>query len=339
MVRAVLVCAAIVAWCSESVHAQPKGLPEPVIALADNSVSPAQVIVPEAGSHSSLPASSGTTDKHALLQQKLAELNCLQSEIDALRVETGTPQQILIKVKAIEVSRTKMRQLGIDFAFVSNDPKTQIPRHVGENLGLSSGSQILDKSSAFFNVFDALQQKRIARVLAEPSMVVVSGRSAQFRVGGELALPAPAGGANAVEYKFCGSEIDVLAVAKGENRVVINLRANLSELDESRSIEVGGMRMPSISQRQIDTSVELELGQTMLLSGLLESRQQQPINGKTSGEKEVFEHIYCVTAESFTDADLSTQKTTAAASYRTANSDSAVRPGERSVRVNGESTR
>jgi Flp pilus assembly secretin CpaC len=222
------------------------------------------------------PARDAHLANDALLQQKLAELHRLQGEIDQLRAATGTLQQILVKVQVLEVSRTRMQKQGLAFNLRSVGAKSNGKNAVQkiESPGDTFELRIIDERDALRGFVNLLEENRIAKILAEPSLVVVSGRPASFNVGGELLMPAPQGSKNEIRFQSFGTKIDVLAVARGNNKVVLELCLRLVEPDYSRAVAIDGAQLPAMKVRQLDTAVELAAGQTGMLSGLVQPRQE-----------------------------------------------------------------
>ena len=313
MIRALAFCAVVSAVSAASAqNAAPlKYAPEagePTVALAEDAPI-------SACGKQECPAPKGETvsdkpiDDHALLRQKLAEMNCLQSEIDALRVATRTPQAVLVKIKVVEVSRTALRNVGIDFDEM-----------------ISNGQ--MDKEQ-----LDLLLDNNVAKVLAEPNIATTCGRPASLIVGGEEPMPAAPGSKQAVEFKRFGTEVDLLAIAQGENRIRLEVRARVSEVDSARANEVAGKRVPGFSVRQVDTAFESEIGHTVALSGHVQRRVEAR---KVSSNKVInvdhdIELLFLVTTEPIVLKPHGDAVT--GAPYRTANSASEPDPAERSLRV------
>ncbi|MCH7751519.1 MAG: pilus assembly protein N-terminal domain-containing protein, partial [Planctomycetes bacterium] len=116
-------------------------------------------------------------------------------------ITVGGVQQVMLKVKVMEVSRTKLRRLGIDWAQSSNTD--YVTSGVSDLISsVSATDSVLaftspggtfevfvgDGSDAFLAVIDALQQNNLAKILADPTITTVSGRPAKFLVGGELPI-------------------------------------------------------------------------------------------------------------------------------------------------------
>jgi pilus assembly protein CpaC len=198
-------------------------------------------------------------------------------------ISVGGVQQILLRVKVMEISRTKARTLGIDWAFAGN----------GGDFAFSSVNEIIERDApnfffdnnqetfsfgivgtdAFFATLDALQEARVAKILAEPNLVAVSGRPAQFNVGGEIPILVPQSlGTTAIEYKPFGTQIDFLPIVLGNGNIRLEVRPRVSEIDESRSVQIDTFNIPGLTVRQVDTAVEMKAGQTFALAGLVQER-------------------------------------------------------------------
>jgi pilus assembly protein CpaC len=203
-------------------------------------------------------------------------------------ITVGGVQQVLLKVKVMEVSRTKLRNLGLNWA-----------------VGSSSGGVITDLSGIFtdwsitpsgpsadsligptniaFGVFNddnvlggflkALQENKIAKILADPTITAVSGRPAHFNVGGEFPIIIPSGINQAtVEFKKFGTEVDFVPIVLGNGNIRLEVRPRVSEPDEANGIQQNGFDIPALKVREVDTGVELKAGQTLALAGLVQTK-------------------------------------------------------------------
>jgi Flp pilus assembly secretin CpaC len=208
-----------------------------------------------------------------LLEEKLAELNRLQREIDELRAASGTAQHILVKLQVLEVSRTRLRALGMDFSSVV---KSQDRSFVAAQLNKSSGTLEFgkcDPADAFRGFIEALQKSQAAKMLAESSLVIVCGRPATFEVGGQVPLPAAPGSGKAVEFQSFGTKLDVMAVTLSDKNFRMELRVRLSEPDYGHSVQIAGAQVPVMNVRELDTALELKAGQSGYLNGMVQTRE------------------------------------------------------------------
>ncbi|HEX4412949.1 MAG TPA: hypothetical protein VH107_04920, partial [Lacipirellulaceae bacterium] len=202
-------------------------------------------------------------------------------------ISVGGVQQILLKVKVMEVSRTKLRQLSTDFfvggsgGFFASAPSgliqtidttTEKVTGLSPRGGPASASfGIVHNGTTFFGFLDWLQQNQVAKILAEPNIVAVSGRPAQFQDGGEVPIPVPQSlGTTTIEFKPFGTIVDFLPIVLGNGNIRLEVRPQVVETDYSRAITVSGITIPAFNTRRVDTAVEMKAGQTFALAGLVQ---------------------------------------------------------------------
>jgi pilus assembly protein CpaC len=266
-----------------------------------------------------------------LLRQKLAEMNCLQSEIDALRAATGTPQQILIKLQILEVSRTKLRNLPIDFPAITDGRVTNEQANALFNRGEGSFEfSTFEDSVAVEQIVEWMVQNNVARKISSPHIVTTSGRPASFKTGREVPVATGAAASKPLELRHVGTEVDVLAISQGESRVRIELRTRVSDLDDTRPSETAVKQAPFISVRQLHTAVEMGLGETTALSGMVQERvETTKTNSGIATRVNEVELLVLVTPEAQTARAPGEGQS--GEPYHTATSEAS--PAERSLRV------
>jgi len=246
---------------------------------SDKTVRPASA---EENSSDSLATSAAK--KIMVLREKEAQLAHLQFEVNKLRTEAGAPQQIMVKVQMLEVSLTKMRQMGIEFSFLPGT-NCQVDS-LSDVQKLACGGSGLN-AEASSNLIDWLCENDVAKVLARPNIVVASGRPAQFCIGSEIPVPARNESEAAVEFQKIGTQLDLVACALGENRVRMEIRTRVSELDEAHQVRVGNSVVPAFTVRQLDTAIESKFGQSAMLSGAIQNRTEAVRNIGTDGTSEI----------------------------------------------------
>lgn len=231
-----------------------------------------------------------------LLREKLAQRDTLQREIEELSQATGTPQQILVRVQMMEVDLTHLRKLGMDFegndplfkssfqVYTSDSPTKEGNLELGAEPSAASSDQRMLR-----NFLDTLEQNGIAKTIADPMLVTVSGRPASFNVGGEFPVPAANGGPYPVEFRSYGTELNVIAVPLGNNKVRLEVHPRVTEMDAANSITIAGQKVPSVRVQQCDTSCEAAFGETVRLSGLATKRTVAIRNEK--GTTNHIEHV------------------------------------------------
>jgi pilus assembly protein CpaC len=196
-------------------------------------------------------------------------------------------QQVLLKVRVYEVSRTKLRRLGVDWAYIGPNGGFVL-NSVNEILRLDGiGSLdtnntdtfsfgIVKDGEAFFGFLDALQRRQVAKVLAEPNLVAVSGRPAKFLSGGEIAYLVAQGGVGnttfSVEFKQFGTIVDFVPIVLGNGTIRLEVRPEVSTPDPVLGTISNGQAIPGFRTRFVETAVEMKAGQTFAIAGLVDER-------------------------------------------------------------------
>jgi pilus assembly protein CpaC len=212
----------------------------------------------------------------------------------------GGVQTVLLHVKVMEVSRTKLRQLGFDWAKITGSnmavsgvsgliqPPTSpaLPTGAGgpippyatitnNPINATFAFNIANGANAFFGVLNALRQDNLLKILSEPTVIAESGRAASFNVGGQIAVPEPQGlGSVGVDYKPYGTTIEFVPIVLGNGKIHLEVRPTVSELDYANSTTISGTTVPGLTTRYVNTSLELMAGETMAIAGLLERRTE-----------------------------------------------------------------
>ncbi len=202
------------------------------------------------------------------------------------RIEVIGVHTIMLQTQVMEVSRTKLREFGIDWSlgfgndFVTSTSSGLIAPGGTTPAILSSGGEtlklgIVDNGNQFFGLLRALRQNNLAKVMADPTVVAIDGRPASFNSGGEFPILVPAGlGQVAVEFREFGTRLDFVAKVRGDSRIWLEVRPTISEIDPGRSVVINGTNVPGLRSRFVDTAVELKAGQTLALAGLLQVRTE-----------------------------------------------------------------
>jgi len=202
-------------------------------------------------------------------------------------------QQVLLHVKVMEVSRTKLRTLGFDFAQISNaNMGTMVRSGISGLLGVDddgglilTGNEtftagIVNRGSAFLGILEALRQDNLAKVLAEPTLVTISGRPARFISGGEQPVPVPqALGTTTIDFKPWGTIVDFVPIVMGNGRIRLEVRPSVSEPDASQFAVVNNQTVIGYRKREVDTAVEMQAGQTLAIAGLVQTRTEAENKG------------------------------------------------------------
>ncbi len=211
---------------------------------------------------------------------------------------SGTVQ---VDVKVVEISKTVLKEVGINFfrnnsgfAFGTFSPSTLNKFTFTPGSGGAPGSFSADIASPMSNAFNLvaaslthgifanislLEANGLARVLAEPSLVALSGQSASFLAGGEIPIPVPqALGTTTIQFKPFGIGLTVSPTVLSADRIALKVAPEASDLDPSRGISINGAVVPAIVTRRADTTVELGDGESFVIGGLVSRNTVSNVN-------------------------------------------------------------
>lgn len=205
----------------------------------------------------------------------------------------GTGGVVQVEVKVVEVSRSVMKEAGISFAGrtgpwggISSTTPSGSPAPLGFAQGgvLASGFSLFYDTNNFSARLRLLQSNGMARVLAEPTLVALTGQSASFLAGGELPIPESGGlGTVTVAFKPFGIGLTVTPTVLSRDRISLKVAPEASELDYSNGIVINTgtettTTIPALRTRRADTTVELGDGESFVISGLVSRQTKAMVN-------------------------------------------------------------
>lgn len=184
--------------------------------------------------------------------------------------------QIMMRVRIVELNRSRLRRLGVDFdAMIQN-----VPRAVAASMGGAGAnlSGVFDSGNVNVMV-NALKSYGTARILTEPVLTVMSGHTATVLSGGEFAVPTIVGinGVGGQQTVFRGFGVSLLVTPTIVERDLIRMRIRPEYSEINNGNSSGGV--PGLNTRRVDTTVQLREGQTIVLAGLLSYRSRTEITG------------------------------------------------------------
>ena len=224
--------------------------------------------------------------------------------VNLLQIQSRPSNQVLLKVRFAEVSRSALTELGISLFTSPTGIENTLGRVTTQQFSAPGYSNLevtkegpdpfkfgADVTTAkgqynfsdFLNLFilsekydlgalvRALQTRGLFQSLAEPNLVAESGKEASFLAGGEFPIPvAQAGGGNAItiEFKEFGVRLNFTPTVDGD-RIHLKVRPEVSTLDFANGIQLQGFRIPALVSRRTSTELSLRNGQTFAIAGLL----------------------------------------------------------------------
>jgi pilus assembly protein CpaC len=236
---------------------------------------------------------SGTVSSTANLSQVLALADSYYPKKVINLLEVGGVHQVMLEVRVAEMSRSLLRRLGFNFAYLSNSG-TNFGISLLNNLtsGFPAPTGVSDRIQAIFRFtgggatwttfIDALKEDGLVKVLAEPTLITMSGKSANFLAGGEFPIPVPqnSGGSTTItiEYKPFGVGLNFSPVVLSNKKISMQVAPEVSDLDFSNAIQISGFVIPSITTRRASTTVELPDGQSFAIAGLLKDNVREVVS-------------------------------------------------------------
>lgn len=250
----------------------------------------------------------GGTVPDAESAERITQIARLFSKDVLNQMRVAGVQQVLLRCTVAEVNRTATRQLGFNGwlagdnlhdIFLVNQLNGINPANIGAagSIGPIGGPNagripfVTDQnglplqstttlSLGFPRVqmqlfIQALRENGLLQVLAEPNLVTLSGQAASFLAGGEFPIPVPQGSASnaiTIEFRQFGVLLNFTPTVLGSDLVRLKVAPEISEPDFSTAVTISGFVVPGLTQRRVETTVELAPGQTFAIGGLLSER-------------------------------------------------------------------
>jgi pilus assembly protein CpaC len=207
------------------------------------------------------------------------------------QIAVADQRMVAVEVRFAAVSSGTMRALGLNFQKLGGGFQfaTGVPGSIG-NFSVAPGNLAVDSGLPIGQAFNllmshpgsdigaalsALSSANLAQVLAEPTLLVRSGDEANFLAGGEIPIPVPQSGLGAgtiaIQYRKFGVQLHVHATVLSNERIVMRVNPEVSELDYQNALTLQGFNVPAIRARSTDTTIELGSGQSFVLAGLMYS--------------------------------------------------------------------
>jgi pilus assembly protein CpaC len=164
---------------------------------------------------------------------------------------------------------------GVAVTTTKTSPPGLILGGVADSFGVITKSFSIG-SVAIDAALDALEKKGLSRTLAEPTLVALSGEKASFLAGGEFPIPVAQSGtttngtsAISVQFKSFGVSLSFTPTVLADKVISLIVEPEVSSLDPSASVQVGGLVIPGLRTRRANTTVELRDGESFAIAGLL----------------------------------------------------------------------
>lgn len=203
-------------------------------------------------------------------------------------VEVEGNQMVAVDIRFVAVSDTTLKALGFNFSKLAGGfaaaliGPASLASYSFDSSGLAVNSSapiqnafnlfLADRGKGILGVLSALSDAGLSQVLAQPTLLARSGEKAEFLAGGEVPIPVPqaggSSGAITIEYRQYGVRLSVEPYVLSNNRIVLKLAPEVSELDYTNRITIQGFNIPGFRRRSANTTVELGDGESFVIAGL-----------------------------------------------------------------------
>lgn len=228
-------------------------------------------------------------------------------------VQVQGSEQVLVRVRVVEMSRTLVRQLGINLNYenlvnqtIGNDEFLNLATSLGYSINGGSLGGLTGSGGFVENVgqpnerttdatIQAFERAGLLRVLAEPNLTAISGEAARFLAGGEFPVPVAADdGQISIEFKPFGVGLAFTPVVLSGGRISLKVATEVSELTSEGAISTGdtpirnpdgsttvvrGINIPALQVRRAETTLEMSSGSSIVLAGLIQERSRHAMEG------------------------------------------------------------
>jgi len=240
---------------------------------------------------------SGVVSGAAKIDRAMTLARAYAGENVTNMMSVGGTQQVSLKVRIAEMNRDAAKDLGVSLGVSSRNaraqPFVQSGNAINNNLGEGSFqdptsdtpqfSNILSSFGVFGALFsiadnylldvqiDALEEKGFARLLAEPTLVALSGTEAEFLAGGEVPIPTvDEDGQTDVEFKNVGVSVVFQPTVLEDDLINLAVSAEVSNVDPALSTVSNNIDILGFAVRRATTSIELRDGQSFAIAGLFQ---------------------------------------------------------------------
>ena len=207
--------------------------------------------------------------------------------VNSLRVLPAHGKQVQLKLRIIEVDRSRLEQLGINLFTSGNNTAAATTTEQFLSAATGTGSSVTVSNPLNIFLYNSslkagltiqdLEQKQVLQVLAEPNLTTLSGLPARFLSGGEFPFPVAEGGTGnaavvTIQFRPFGVKVDFTPTVNSDGSIRLKLAPEVSTLDYSNAVTISGFTIPALSTRRAETEVEIRDGQSFVVSGLLDHR-------------------------------------------------------------------
>ncbi len=172
---------------------------------------------------------------------------------------------VAVSADVVEISGTMQSVKGFSWNQLFDFEEATIP-------GILSLGEF-ERKTAVATRLRLMETEGRAQVLSNPKVVTSSGNAAKISVGGKIPIPVVNNQGVGSQLEEYGILLNVLPTIIPERNNLIDLQVQLSvsSVDYSRTVVIGTAAAPSFTNREVETHVELNSGETLVIGGLKSS--------------------------------------------------------------------
>jgi pilus assembly protein CpaC len=248
---------------------------------------------------------SGEVSSTANLSQAVAITEAFAPKKVVNLAQVAGVHQVMLEVRVAEMSRSLARRLGFNFSAVTEsggfgvsllNNLSAVVKPIDALLLPTVNPAFAPFGQAFGNAInglfrfhkgdttwtgfiDALKENGLVKVLAEPTLVTLSGQEAQFLAGGEFPVPVPQDNdVVTITFKPFGVGLGFTPTVLSNDKISIRVAPEVSELDFSIAVVLQGFVVPGLTTRRASTVIELSNGQSFAIAGLLRETVRESVS-------------------------------------------------------------
>lgn len=203
---------------------------------------------------------------------KIAQAYAPEKVTNGLSVRDS--HQVMLEVKFIEATRDVVKDLGVGLLIQqAGEFSLATPGGISSGLSALSAAGLGSIGPTNINIqLDALEENGVIRTLAEPNLVAMSGDTASFLAGGEFPIPiAQDEGQISIAFRQFGVGLSFTPTVLDNGIINLKVAPEVSQIDTTNAVSVGGVAVPGLRVRRANTTVELRNSQSFAIAGLLEN--------------------------------------------------------------------
>lgn len=188
-------------------------------------------------------------------------------------LQAGAPQQVMLEVKVAEVSKSLTNKLGAQFKYGTTSGSWTYSLLAGFLTSSPGVISAINAGGLKSLTLDAAKTDGLVKILAEPTIMAMSGQEGAFLAGGKIFIPVPQSGVGGttitLEEKEFGVGLKFTPIVLEGGRINLKVTPEVSEL--GKNVTVGSQTIPSITTRRASTTVQLHDGQSFAIGGLIKN--------------------------------------------------------------------